>query len=90
MGDWHVNEKIDEETGAHCGTTHCRAGWVVALAGKPGRELELLTSTAFAAQMIYNHSSPIRVSPTKFYVNNEEAMKDMQSCAAQEAALPQQ
>ncbi len=87
MGNWHTNEKVDEATGAHCGTTHCRAGWVVMLAGAEGRKLELLTSTAFAAQMIYKHSSPIHVAPTKFYVNNEAAMADMKDCAEREAGM---
>lgn len=38
MGAWHT-----------CDTTHCRAGWVVTLAGKKGKELESKTSTLFAA-----------------------------------------
>jgi len=37
--------------------TNCRAGWVVALAGEPGRELEKITSTKFAAIQIYKASS---------------------------------
>ena len=32
MGNWHQD--------GHCGTTHCRAGWVTHLAGEAGKELE--------------------------------------------------
>jgi len=70
MGAWHT-----------CDTTHCRAGWVVHLAGKPGYELEARTSTVFAAIQIYNASSEIKVSPPRFYENNEVALKDIQRCA---------
>ena len=76
MGDWHT-----------CSTTHCRAGWVVHLAGEAGKELEKKTSTLFAAMQIYKASSPIRVSPTRFFETNEAAMKDMQRCAEEEAKL---
>jgi hypothetical protein len=70
MGDWHT-----------CETTHCRAGWVVHLAGEPGAKLERQTSTLFAAMQIYKASSTISVSPTRFYENNETALADMKRCA---------
>jgi hypothetical protein len=70
MSTWHT-----------CDTTHCRAGWVVVLAGEAGKELESKTDTCFAAMTIYNASSHIKVSPTMFYVNNEESMKDIVRCA---------
>jgi len=70
MDDWHS-----------CETTHCRAGWAVTLAGEDGKELESQTDTAFAAMVIYRASSDIRVSPNMFYVNNEEALRDMKRCA---------
>lgn len=88
MSSWHESTEVNEE-GAYCGTTHCRAGWVVTLAGKAGRELEERTSTLFAAQQIYRASSPgIPVSPPRFYESNEKALADMRRCAAleQEAA----
>jgi hypothetical protein len=67
MGSWHS-----------CDTTHCRAGWVVHLAGDAGKELEAKTSTRFAALLIYKASDPVnRVSPTRFYENNETALADM-------------
>ncbi len=41
MKDWHT-----------CETTHCRAGWIVHLAGERGKALEEATSTAHAARAI--------------------------------------
>jgi hypothetical protein len=70
MSTWHT-----------CETTHCRAGWVVTLAGEKGKELEQKTSTLFAAMMIYKASSDIRVSPTRFFESNVKAMEDIKRCA---------
>ena len=76
MGEWHS-----------CDTTHCRAGWVVFLAGEAGMELEKEVGTPHAALMIYKASSPIRVSPTRFYESNDKAMADIKRCAEEEANL---
>ena len=76
MSDWHT-----------CDTTHCRAGWVVVLAGKKGKELEEKTSTLFAAMQIYKASSPIKVPPTRFFDLNEIAMEDMKRCAEEESKI---
>ena len=73
MGNWHT-----------CDTTHCRAGWVVVLAGEEGKKLEEETSTLFAAMQIYKASSPIKVPPTRFFDSNEIAMEDMKRCAEEE------
>jgi len=64
-----------------CNTTHCRAGWVVHLAGEAGYALERYHNTALAAQLIYRESgSPI--NPGRFYYDdNEDAMADMQRMA---------
>ena len=70
MDSWHT-----------CDTTHCRAGWVVTLAGKEGKELESKTSTLFAAMQIYKASSPIKVSPPRFFESNKIAMDDIKRCA---------
>jgi hypothetical protein len=75
MGSWHT-----------CDTTHCRAGWVVHLAGEAGRKLEGHTSTQFAAMQIYKASSDIRVSPPRFFETNGVAMADIKRCAEEEAA----
>jgi len=76
MSKWHT-----------CETTHCRAGWVVHLAGEEGKKLEEKTSTAFAAMMIYKKSSNIPVSPARFYDNKENAMQDIKRCAEMESKI---
>jgi hypothetical protein len=76
MGDWHK-----------CDTTHCRAGWVEFLAGEPGIDFGKKTDHVFAAMQIYKASSPIRVSPVRFFESNDEAMADMRRCAEEEKAL---
>jgi hypothetical protein len=77
MSSWHT-----------CDTTHCRAGWVVTLAGKEGKKLEDKTTTLFAAIQIYHKSCPdVPVSPVRFYESNEKAMADMKKCAEAELAL---
>jgi hypothetical protein len=73
MDNWHT-----------CDTTHCRAGWIIHLAGESGYELESKTSTQFAAMQIYKSSSPIRVSPVRFFQSNEAAMNDIKRCAEEE------
>jgi len=81
MSKWHT-----------CATTHCRAGWVVTLAGKAGRALEKFHGgenygAALAASLIYHASSPnIPVSMPRFYEDNDTAMADIERCAELEAA----
>ncbi len=70
MKNWHV-----------CETTHCRAGWITTIAGESGKKLEALTTTEFAAMQIYKASSPIRVSPVRFYETDAVAMADIKRCA---------
>ena len=94
MGNYPVIENIHQKVleaasaqGANwhtCDTTHCRAGWVVHLAGPAGYALEKETSTLFAAIQIYDKSSPIKVSPTRFFESNQFAMADMERCANEE------
>ena len=75
---------LDMDKWHNCETTHCRAGWVVALAGENGKELKSQIGTPLAAMAIYRVSSDIRVSPAMFYVSDEEALKDMKRCAEEE------
>lgn len=75
MSRWH-----------HCETTHCRAGWVVHLAGKQAYALEKRTSTPFAAMLVYDESSEIKLSPNRFYDEHKEAMADIERCAELETA----
>jgi hypothetical protein len=76
MGDWH-----------RCETTHCRAGWVVTLAGEAGKKLEAFHDTPLAAALIYHASSPdLPVAMPRFYETNEVAMADIRRMAELEAA----
>ncbi len=71
MGTWHT-----------CGTTHCRAGWTVHLAGEEGYALERFHNTALAAQLIYDASDPdYRINPCRFFDKNDEALADMKALA---------
>ncbi len=72
MGEWHST----------CGTTHCRAGWVIILAGDAGKALEKQLGTPIAAIKIYRASSKIEVKwALRFFESNEDAMADMKRCA---------
>jgi hypothetical protein len=79
-------DALNMKTWHSCDTTHCRAGWVVHLAGEKGRALEEASSTQFAAMQIYHASSKINVSPVRFFETNEVAMADIVRCAAEEKA----
>ena len=70
----------------HCGTAHCRAGWVVTLAGASGRVLEGFFGTAPAAALIYQASDPSLSKIPDFYCNNKTALADMKRLAEEEAA----
>jgi hypothetical protein len=72
MDTWHTCEK-----------THCRAGWVVTLAGDEGRKLEAFYNTLLAAMMIYDASAPgFKINPGRFFDTNEDALADMQRLAS--------
>ena len=73
----------------HCGTAHCRAGWVVQLAGEEGKALEGEIGAAAAACAIYLASDPEMFRTERFpsfYVGNDEALADMKRFAEIEAA----
>ena len=78
MGSWHSN--------GYCGTTHCRAGWVVVKAGEGGRVLEGVYGTAAAAALIYQASDPSLERIPDFYTNNDAALADMKRLADLEKA----
>jgi hypothetical protein len=66
-----------------CGTMHCRAGWVVHLAGEAGYALERFHNWELAAMLIYRESgSPI--NPARFYDGNDDALADMKKRAGVE------
>ena len=75
MRDWHT-----------CETTHCRAGWVVALAGEAGKELEARVGTQCAAALIYMTSDPSLEKIPDFFATNENALEDMKRLADLEKA----
>ena len=75
MGSWHK-----------CETTHCRAGWVVTLAGEAGKDMEWCIGTPAAAALIYLKSDPKIERIPNFYAGNEEALADMKRLAEAEAA----
>ena len=70
----------------HCGTSHCRAGWVTTLAGDAGRALEDRIGTPAAATLIYLASDPMLGRVPDFYCDNEIALADMKRLAEEEAA----
>ena len=70
MDNWHS-----------CEQTHCRAGWIVSLAGEQGRALEKRFNTELAAMLIYHKSTGRKISPVRFYDSNEDALADMRRCA---------
>jgi hypothetical protein len=80
MGVWHGQNS--------CGTTHCRAGWVIELAGEQGYALQKQTSPTFAALQIYKASCPeLPVSPYRFHESNELALANIKEYAEKEQQL---
>ena len=77
MRSWHGDE------GEACGTTHCRAGWAITLAGKEGKDLEKKLGPAWAGTLIYLKSRPGKPIPN-FCASNEEALADIRKCAAED------
>ena len=77
MTNWH------SETA--CGTAHCRAGWVVTLAGDAGKAMEFCMGTPAAAALIYLASDPKIERIPDFYCSNEAALADMKRLAEFEA-----
>jgi Pentapeptide repeats (8 copies) len=72
MGSWHCDD-------TRCGTTHCRAGWAIHLAGEAGYELERKFGPGPAGALIYAKSRPGKPVPN-FYCNDEDAMEDLRRC----------
>jgi hypothetical protein len=77
MSDWHAD--------GYCGTTHCRAGWVVVLAGEGGKVLEGVLGTNAAAALIYKASDPSLERVPDWTASNENALADMKRLAEIEA-----
>ena len=81
MRDWGVSD-------GHCGTTMCRAGHVVSVAGAAGLELSKEIGVPSAALAIYAASDPdyfSRDGIPDFYCDNETALADMRRLADMES-----
>lgn len=73
----------------HYGTTHCRAGWIVNLAGEDGAKLEAKIGMPAAAIAICMASDPERWKVERlpdFYATKELALADMKRMAEDVAA----
>lgn len=77
METWHAE--------GECGTTHCRAGWTVILAGERGEALEKELGTGVAAALIYAASDPELERIPNWMSDNETALDDMRRLAEKEA-----
>jgi hypothetical protein len=73
MSSWHT-----------CGTTHCRAGWAIHLAGDAGYRLEKVVGSAAAGALIYAASRPDKPVPD-FLASDADALADLRACAAEAA-----
>jgi hypothetical protein len=88
MRSWHAGRPRIVVAGKKCGTTHCRAGWAVALAGEAGWALEKRVGTAVAGTMIYAASAGY--VPDFYDYSDASALEDIRdhaSMAASDAAV---
>ncbi len=72
MNSWHT-----------CGTTHCRAGWLIHLAGEAGYALEGVVGSLAAGCLLYQKARPHMKIPN-FFASNESALADIRECAAKD------
>jgi hypothetical protein len=63
-----------------CGTSHCRSGWAITLAGVTGKELEDHFGPDLAGRVIYLASTG---SIPDFFCGTEEALADIKRCAGE-------
>ena len=71
-----ANPKCFDMSKWHCGTTHCRAGHAIDLAGENGYALEKKFSPSVAGALIYMASCPGKEVPN-FNASNEDALADI-------------
>jgi hypothetical protein len=83
-------DALDMSTWHKCETTHCRAGWVIALAGEAGAAMEFCMGTPTAAALIYLKSDPKIEKIPNFYADNADALADMKRLAELEATATKQ
>ena len=77
---------LDMSAWHRCGTTHCRAGWAITLAGEAGAALELAVGSAVAGALIYAASRPDKPVPD-FYAGDDAAMADLEACVAEQGEV---
>lgn len=77
---------LDMSTWHSCKTTHCRAGWVVTLAGIHGERMEISLGTDLAARRIYRVSGYRNYSQINFCESERDSLADMKRLANQEGA----
>jgi hypothetical protein len=70
-GGWHHQTA--------CGTTHCRGGWEITLAGDAGRALEKAVGPETAARLIHEASTG-RMAPD-YFCDDATALADIKRCA---------
>ncbi len=80
-----VSDALEMSTWHTCETTHCRAGWVITLAGDAGKAMEWCLGTPAAAALIYMRSDPKLERVPDFYASNDAALADMKRLAEAEA-----
>lgn len=77
-----ATDALDMDAWHTCETTHCRAGWVVTLAGEQGKQLEKRFGPLLAAMKIYDASRPgYKINSCRFFDSNEDALQDMRQLA---------
>lgn len=81
LDDRRVSVEKALEVAHKCGTTHCRAGWAVAIAGRAGWELEKRVGANLAGRLIYLRS--VGYLPS-FLSSSQEALSDIKSRASAE------
>ena len=78
MGYWHGGP------GGGCGTSHCRAGWLVHMIGEEGYRYEEKLSVWTAAALIYAKSDPELEKVPDFYASTPHAKTEMRKRAEEE------
>ena len=76
---------LDMEFWHYCGTSHCRAGWAIILAGAAGAELEQAVGPEVAGFAIYQASRPGVPAPD-FFASRKAALSDILRCAVEQRA----
>lgn len=64
-----------------CSTSHCRAGWAIALGGREGQLLQMMFGPWMAGALIYAKNRPGELLPN-FYADDGDVLKDLQ-CRAE-------